>query len=120
MSDLDGLEEIAQQTALAVNQRTKHGKFGWRISPNIEHAAVRREKKKVARPAPSDVKPAPPPTVSTRKNASLGRMIGDYRGLIETCRQRADELGISRLEIDRLGGLPAGYAAKLLGSGNGA
>jgi len=32
---------------------------------------------------------------------------------------RADELGISRLEIDRLGGLPAGYAGKLLGKDGG-
>jgi hypothetical protein len=47
--------------------------------------------------------------------ASLGRLICDYRGLVETCRARADELGISRSEIDRLGGLPAGYAGKLLG-----
>jgi hypothetical protein len=47
--------------------------------------------------------------------ATLGRTVSDYRGLVETCRARADELGISRLEIDRLGGLPAGYAGKLLG-----
>ena len=51
--------------------------------------------------------------------ANLGRMISDYRGLIETCRQRADELGISRLEIDRIGGLPSGYAGKLLGMDGG-
>src|ERR1700674_1946358 len=51
--------------------------------------------------------------------ANLGRMISDYRGLIETCRQRADELGISRLEIDRIGGLPSGYAGKLLGKDGG-
>jgi hypothetical protein len=31
------------------------------------------------------------------------------------CRARADELELSRLEIDRLGGLPSGYAGKLLG-----
>jgi hypothetical protein len=47
--------------------------------------------------------------------AALGRLIGDYRTLVETCRARADELEISRLEIDRLGGLPTGYAGKLLG-----
>jgi hypothetical protein len=47
--------------------------------------------------------------------ANLGRMISDYRGLIETCRARAEEIGVSRLDIDRLGGLPAGYAGKLLG-----
>jgi hypothetical protein len=42
-------------------------------------------------------------------------MFTDYRTLIETCRQRAEELGISRLELDRLAGLPQGYSAKLLG-----
>jgi hypothetical protein len=42
-------------------------------------------------------------------------LITDYQTLVETCRARADELGISRLEIDRLGGLPVGYAGKLLG-----
>jgi len=51
--------------------------------------------------------------------AALGRLIGDYRGLVETCRARAEELEISRLEIDRLGGLPTGYAGKLLGKDGG-
>jgi hypothetical protein len=51
--------------------------------------------------------------------ANVGRLISDYRGLIETCQQRAVELDLSRLEIDRLSGLPSGYAAKLLGSGAG-
>jgi hypothetical protein len=49
--------------------------------------------------------------------AKLGRLIGDYRTLIEICRARADELALSREEIDRLSGLPAGYSGKLLGSG---
>jgi hypothetical protein len=49
---------------------------------------------------------------------SIARPIPGYRGLVETCRARADELGISRLEIDRLAGLPDGYSAKLLGKGN--
>jgi hypothetical protein len=43
----------------------------------------------------------------------------DYRRLVETCRARAEELEISRSEIDRLGGLPAGYAGKLLGKDGG-
>jgi hypothetical protein len=47
--------------------------------------------------------------------AKLGRLVPDYRTLLETCRERAEELEISRSEIDRLGGLPAGYAGKLLG-----
>jgi hypothetical protein len=47
--------------------------------------------------------------------ATLGRTITDYRTLVETCRARAVELGLSRAEIDRLSGLPSGYAGKLLG-----
>ena len=53
------------------------------------------------------------------RTASLGRLITDYRTLVETCRDRADELALSRLEIDRLGGLPTGYAGKLLGKDGG-
>src|SRR5258708_16376054 len=49
--------------------------------------------------------------------ATLGRLISDYRGLVETCRARADELELSSSEIDRMSGLPAGYAGKLLGNG---
>jgi hypothetical protein len=51
--------------------------------------------------------------------AQLGRVITNYRGLVETCRERADELGLSRAEIDRLGGLPSGHAGRLLGRGIG-
>jgi hypothetical protein len=47
--------------------------------------------------------------------AELGRLITDYRTLVETCRARADELQLSRSEIDRLSGLPSGYAGKILG-----
>ena len=46
---------------------------------------------------------------------SIAKPLQDYRGLIEACRQRAEEMAISRLEIDRLAGLPSGYSAKLLG-----
>jgi hypothetical protein len=47
--------------------------------------------------------------------ATLGRTFTDYRTLVETCRARAAELGLSRVEIDRLAGLPAGYSGKVLG-----
>jgi hypothetical protein len=57
--------------------------------------------------------------VNPMRGATLGRVITDYRTLVETCRARADELEISRLEIDRLGGLPTGYAGKLLGKDGG-
>jgi hypothetical protein len=120
MSDLEGLEEVAEQTSLRVNERTKSGGKGFRaaifkISPNIEHTAVQREKKKTPKPIvakqPRVESVASPPTVST----CIARPVVGYRGLVETCRQRADELAISRLEIDRLAGLPTGYSAKLLG-----
>jgi hypothetical protein len=48
----------------------------------------------------------------------IARPVTGYKGLIETCRQRANELALSRLEIDRLSGLPSGYSAKLLGKDN--
>src|ERR1700732_2545866 len=68
-------------------------------------------------PAPARAfgRPQPPPRSADNMGATLGRVITDYKTLVEICRQRADELEISRLEIDRLGGLPAGYAGKLLG-----
>ena len=49
----------------------------------------------------------------------IARPVTGYQGLIETCRQRANELALSRLEIDRLAGLPAGYSSKLLGQQDG-
>jgi hypothetical protein len=118
-SDLADLEEVAEQTSVRVNERTKRGKRGWAISPNIGHAAVQREKKKAPKPIatkqPTVESAASPPTVST----CIARPVTGYQGLVETCRQRATELALSRLELDRLSGLPIGYSAKLLGKDNG-
>jgi hypothetical protein len=47
--------------------------------------------------------------------ASLGRIVNDYESLIEVCRQRADELAISREGIDVLSGCAPGLAGKILG-----
>jgi hypothetical protein len=49
----------------------------------------------------------------------VARPVTGYQGLIETCRARANELALSRLEIDRLAGLAPGYSAKLLGKDDG-
>jgi hypothetical protein len=121
---LENLEEVAEQTSVRVNEIVRRiprgGLFGWHASPNIERASVAREKKKLPKPIAAKQPPvesvANPPTVST----CIARPVVGYKGLIEACRQRADELAISRLEIDRLAGLPAGYSGKLLGKGNGA
>jgi hypothetical protein len=47
--------------------------------------------------------------------AVLGRVVDDYESLIEVCRQRADELAISREGIDGLSGCAPGFAGKVLG-----
>jgi hypothetical protein len=47
---------------------------------------------------------------------SIARPVQGYRGLVETCRARAEELALSRHELDRLAGLPQGYCGKLLGN----
>jgi hypothetical protein len=119
MSNLDGAAEIFEQTSARVNQRGHRGKFGWNVSPSIERASAAHEKKKAPKPIAAKQPPVEsvvnPPTVTC-----IARPVTGYKGLVETCRQRADELAISRLEIDRLAGLPSGYSAKLLGKEGGA
>jgi hypothetical protein len=119
MSELAELEAMAEQTSVRVNERTKRGKRGWAISPNIGHAAVQREKKKAPKPIatkqPTVESAASPPTISTY----IARPVEGYKGLIEACRQRANELAISRIELDRISGVPQGYSAKLLGKDDG-
>jgi hypothetical protein len=121
MDALGSLEEIAEQTSFRVNE-AKHprrrGKFRWGLSPNIARASVARsmktkkKTKNVPRPKTLEVSPpkeSPPPRVK------FGRPFSDYRTLIESCRVRAEELELSRAELDRLAGLPTGYSGKLLG-----
>jgi hypothetical protein len=109
------LEEIAEQTAFSVNPKTRKNNTGrrWGVSPNLTHSKVAREKKP-QQPKPAGTKPPPTPAAAPTP-AKLGRAFSDYRTLIEICRARAEELELSRLEIDRLGGLPPGYSGKLLG-----
>jgi hypothetical protein len=113
---VEGIEEIAEQSSLRVNERTKRGKLGWALPPHIERASPAREKKKTTNPIATRRPPAVEsagnsPTIST----CIARPVTGYKGLVETCRQRATEMALSRLELDRLSGLPAGYSAKLLG-----
>jgi hypothetical protein len=112
MSNLDGAAEVFEQMS-GVSERIKHGKC-WGMPPNIERASAAHEKKKVpktvATKPPRVESVVSPPTVSC-----IARPVTGYKGLVETCRQRATELAVSRLELDRLAGLPAGYSAKLLG-----
>jgi hypothetical protein len=116
---LEGIEEIAEQSSIRVNEHSRRGKFGWAISPNIERASAAREKKKSPKKKASKKKAAIPVTVksppSPGRPAAVGQSFTHYSTLIETCRSRCDELALSRAELDRLSGLPDGYSAKLLG-----
>jgi hypothetical protein len=113
MGALEGLEEVAEQTSVRVNQRSRNGKFGWSIPPSIERSSAAREKKKTPKRKP--IAPNPSPEDQAVTPAKLGRTIASYRTLIETCRARAEELALSRAEIDRISGLPEGFSGKLLG-----
>jgi hypothetical protein len=51
MSDLDALDEVAQQRTIRVNTRNNRGKLGWSIPPNLERASASREGKAIEKPA---------------------------------------------------------------------
>jgi hypothetical protein len=114
---LGGLEQIEQQTALRVNERTHHQrrpghKHGWGISPNIARASPSREKKP---PAKAPTKAATVAAPTTKKPPSpIGRMIASYDDFVDVCRARADELEISRIELDRITGLADAHSSMLL------
>lgn len=94
--------------------KTPGNKWGHVLPANLTHSKVAREKKP-QQPKPVGTKPPPKPAVNPVP-AKLGRSFSSYRVLIETCRARAEELDLSRAELDRLSGLPAGYSGKLLGN----
>jgi hypothetical protein len=116
---IEGIEEIAEQTSVRVNERVRRGKFGWGVSPNIARASVAREKKKTPnkrvpkKKAPRPITVKSPP--SAARPAAVAQVFTSYSTLIETCRIRCDQLELSRAELDRLSGLPDGYSSKLLG-----
>jgi hypothetical protein len=88
------------------------------LSPNILRAKVSREKKKPDEPVKSAAKTADVPAPSqTNLNAAFARFIPDYPALIDTFRDRSEELEIARLELDRIAGLTDGYSGKLCRSG---
>ena len=117
------LEEIAQQTAVRVNERTLHNrpgrKLGWGISPNIVRASASREKK----PRPKAAAPKNPPAVvrafvppSVEINGRALAVIADYDDLWRGIRGRVDSMGITREELNYQAKMQDGYAGKLLGA----
>ncbi len=83
---------------------------GWTMPPNIERITAAREKKDPA-PKPKPVSQSQP------SQASPGfflRVAGDYTGLVDILRERADEMSMSREELDFQAGLQNGYTGKVL------
>jgi hypothetical protein len=114
MSDIEALDAIADQTGIRVNEHTRHGKFGWSIGPNIERASAPREREK-----PAAVQPKAVAAVAVgqpaRRLTAVARTIADYAEFLQAIRDRADEMQMSRLEIDHQAGLQDGYSGKTLG-----
>jgi hypothetical protein len=116
-TDLEALADVDGQSNFRSNQREKKYRgrkntgFGWGVAVNLTHAKVAREKPPVA----EESKPAAPIAPAIEKPPSpVGRLIGTYDEVIDTFRARADELELSRLEIDRLTGLGDAHTSHLL------
>jgi len=101
----DALENLAD------DRPRRYHRPGFGVAINFTHAKVAREKKPSteSKPAPVAAPAIVPPTRS-----SVGRLISSYAEVIDAFRARADELEISRLEIDHLSGLASGHSSHLL------
>jgi hypothetical protein len=84
------------------------------VPANLTRAKVAREKKPVAPDTPIEATPIPPPSIATSRPPVIGRAITNYDEVLDAFRDRADELEISRQEIDRLTGLADAHASMLL------
>ncbi len=108
--DLPGLEEIADQSAIAINPgtRTRRG-----VSPQFERA-------KPAPPAP-EVQPSPPPVAALAEIEPLPaaapvlpRVVCTRDELLELIRDRRDELRLTHEQMDHIAGWASGLTSKLL------
>lgn len=109
--------------ALAVNdqvpgyrtRRSHHGRgFGSSVPVNFSHAKVAREKKLPAPAARIEASPIVPPTVAQSHPPVIGRRIECYEDVVQAFRDRADDLEISRNELDGLTGLADAHCSMLL------
>jgi len=89
--------------------------WGGGIPANLARAKVAREPR--SKPAPvAKIKVAPivQPSAAQSRAPVVGRVITSYEDAVNAFRDRADELEISRNELDRNTGLADGHASMLL------
>jgi hypothetical protein len=113
--DLEGLEEIAEQTSARVNERSHRGRgalFGWHASPSIERSSAAREK---PLPVPSPRPPSPVPETHTSEIILTGVEITTYTELICGIQARIGELGIRQVDFDKLACWADGMSGKIFG-----
>jgi hypothetical protein len=102
-----------EQSSFRVNARepqySRRRGFGPSVPVSLTHAKVARET--------AEPKPAPPaiaPPTIAKPPSPVGRLLATYDDVIDAFRARADELELSRLEIDHLSGLAQGHSSHLL------
>jgi hypothetical protein len=106
---------VDAQSNFRVNDRKRYRSRGFgtpSVSVGLTHAHVARATKtpaKVAKP-----KPAKPVAPIAKPPSPVGRLLATYDDLVDVCRARADELQISRIELDRLTGLADAHSSMLL------
>jgi hypothetical protein len=106
---------VDAQSNFRVNDRTKYRSRGFgspSVSISLSHAKVARDRPpaKVAKPKPAAAV-APPPA---KPPSPIGRVIASYHDFVDVCRARADQLEVSRVELDRLTGLADAHSSMLL------
>jgi hypothetical protein len=120
MSELETLEDVAAQIGhrVTIGSRADHNTgraLGrWSVSPNIERASVAREKPQLVPAGPQSVAPAAKRAPAPKMPAVAPRVIEDYSQFVDAIRDRSNELGMTREELDHQAGHQSGYSGKLL------
>jgi hypothetical protein len=117
-TDIDELEQVAEQTSGRGNTRSKQGgrgwhggRFGWSAQPALERASAAREPKK-----PIAAKESPAPEVAKPvTRLFFGCETTSYSELINAIRDRVGQLGIRYEDFDSLADFPDGMTGKALG-----
>jgi hypothetical protein len=107
MSDALAIVDVVNERAPQYRRPRKGS--SWGFSPNIRHH-VEREKP----PAPPKPKPTPAAPTIAKPPSPVGRFIRDYAEIVDLARAQAAKIDISRLETDRLAGLPEGHSGHVL------